>query len=79
MSWELSPALLVAFSSPDQEWDGWFRLPGGSPLNGGDEDADDEEVLSDPGRWVELARRVNLGIIELDNDDGAVTGGSYHA
>lgn len=79
-SWQTGDTLLVAFASPELEMEGWFRLPNASPLvrtNTGDEENEDDEgdVISRPSRWVALAKAINLGIIQLNQDDGSVEGG----
>ncbi len=73
-SWLNGEDLLLAFSGPDLELEGWARVPGGAPTASrpGD-DADDEsdepdpdEALADPARWVALARTITAVVCEQE-------------
>ncbi|OUS97330.1 hypothetical protein CA951_02995 [Rhodococcus sp. NCIMB 12038] len=52
-SWRNGGDLLLAYTWPDVEVDGWAHIPGGAP---GSEDQ--EDTLSEPQTWVELARTI---------------------
>jgi hypothetical protein len=63
-SWRNGDDLLLAMTSHELELEGWARVPGGAPTAGADPEADDEETLRDPGRWLRLAKHIQAVIGE---------------
>ena len=60
-SWRNGRDLLLAYVSDDLEMEGWARVPGAAPtIDDGVLDGD-SEVLSDPRRWLRLARTITAG------------------
>lgn len=55
-SWLNGRDLLLAYVSPELQTEGWARVPGGAPTSESHDLADDVDALSDPFRWVRLAR-----------------------
>ena len=66
-SWRNGDDLLVAYTWPDLETDGWAYVRGGGPLAG----KDDDDAMSEPETWLKLARTVLAVVHErLSNADG---------
>jgi hypothetical protein len=58
-SWRNGTDLLIAYTWPDSEVDGFVHVPGGAPTNDKD---DPEAAMSEPQTWVELARTILAGV-----------------
>lgn len=63
-AWRNGEDLLLAMTSDDLELEGWARVPGGAPTSGADPDADDEDTLRDPMRWLQLAKIIQAVVGE---------------
>ena len=67
-SWRNGNDLLVAYTWPEVETDGWAYVRGGAPISGKDDDA-----MYEPETWLNLARTV-LGVVhEQLTDAGGQT------
>jgi hypothetical protein len=54
-SWLNEEDLLIAFSNPLAEEDGWARIPGGAP---GSDEEDSDDAMLEPATWIELAKKI---------------------
>ena len=65
-SWQTGTDLLLAYANAEVGFEGWARISGAAPTAGTDDEdeADDEDVLSDPQRWLALARVISAVVGE---------------
>lgn len=67
-SWRNGYDLLVAYTWPDVETDGWAYVRGGAPISGRDDDA-----MYEPETWLNLARTILGAVHERLPDAGGET------
>jgi hypothetical protein len=55
-SWINGEDLLIAFSSPNAEEEGWTRIPGAAPAS---DLEDPDSAMFEPATWIELAKKIS--------------------
>lgn len=63
-SWLNGTDLLLAYANEEVGCEGWARIPGAAPIAGAEDEDEDEDVLSEPRRWLALARVISAVVGE---------------
>jgi hypothetical protein len=61
-SWINGEDLLIAFTWPNAEEEGWARIPGGAPAS---DEEDPDDAMHKPETWVEFAQRIFAVVLDL--------------
>lgn len=74
-SWLNGADLLIAYANAEGGFEAWARIPGGAPTADAEDHWTDDDLHSNPARWLALARTISRAV--MDRGPEGMTSGQF--